>query len=185
MENQSASRPDDASEADRLLATYLRDHFAGSSAGLALIRRLRQTNAGTRLDDVLAPIEVEIVEDRQSLQAIMTRLGVEPSSLKATVGSLAEVIGRLKVNGRLLRRSPSSTLVELEGLAAGIATKRNLWRALRTIADKRDELDPKALDALLDRATAQYDRVVDAHDRAAGEAFARSGQAARELHSTR
>ena len=183
MENQAASGADDASEADRLLATYLRDHFAGSSAGLSLVRRLRQTNAGTPVDDVLAPIELEIAEDRRSLQAIMTGLGVEPSSFKAAVGLVAEVIGRLKVNGRLVRRSPSSTVVELEGLAAGIASKRNFWRALRMIADERDALDLDGLDTLIDRATAQYDRVVDAHDRAADEAFARAGNSRRELHS--
>jgi hypothetical protein len=183
MENQRVARPDDQREAERLLGTYLRDHFAGSTAGLALVRRLRAANAGTALDDVLAPIEAEIAEDRRALQAMMSGLGVEPSVFKSAVGAVAELVGRAKINGRVMRRSPSSSVVELEGLAAGIATKRNLWRALRTIAD-RDGLDAEKLDTLIDRATAQYDRVVDAHDRAAGEAFARPGRAPLDPGST-
>jgi hypothetical protein len=184
MENQRVARPADDREADRLLGTYLRDHFAGSTAGLALVRRLRQANAGTPLDHVLAPIEGEIAEDRRALQAMMSAVGVEPSVFKSAVGAVAELVGRVKINGRVVRRSPSSSVVELEGLAAGIATKRNLWRALRMIAANRDGLDAEELDTLIERATAQYDRVVDAHDRAAGGAFTRPGRAPLDPGST-
>ena len=175
--NDDAPQPA-AGDPDRFLHIYLRDHFAGSNAGLALVRRCRRSNAGTELDDVLARIETEIDEDRRSLQAMMSRLGVAPSAFKAALGSAAEVVGRLKGNGRIVRRSPSSTVVELEGLAAGILTKANLWRSLRASAPSHQVLDIVELDVLLARATSQLERVVTAHEDAARNAFGRPQPAA-------
>jgi hypothetical protein len=159
---------------DRVLAVYLRDHFAGSTAGLALVRRCRRENAGTALDDVLGAIETELDEDRRALRAMMSRLGVTPSSFKSALGAVAEATGRLKSNGRVLRRSPSSPVVELEGLAAGILTKRSLWQSLRTAAPGRPALDVGELDTLVDRATSQLDRVLAAHGDPARIAFGSS-----------
>jgi hypothetical protein len=162
-------------EPDRALAVYLRDHFAGSTAGLALARRCRREYGGTALGEVLAPIEAEIEEDRRALQAIMSRLGVTPSSFKSALGAVAEAVGRLKSNGRIFRRSPSTPLVELEGLAAGIVTKRNLWRSLRAVASGWvPVLDVGELDRLIERATSQLDRVLAAHEQRARDAFGSS-----------
>ena len=119
-------------DADRLLRIYLQDHFAGSTAGLALVRRCRRANPA--LEQLLADLERDIVEDRHSLESIMSRLGVQPSRVKSAFGSVAELVGRLKSNGTVTRYSPSSRVIELEGLAAGVVTKRNLWNALSTIA---------------------------------------------------
>jgi hypothetical protein len=158
-------------ESNNPLSVYLRDHYAGSAAGLALVQRCRKANRGTPVDDVLAGIETEIEEDRSSLLDIMSRLGVTPSAFKAAVGTFSEVVGRLKSNGRIVSRSPSSTVVELEGLAAGIATKGNLWRALRAAAPHHAELDVAELDRLIERATDQVARVVVLHDQQAEQAF--------------
>jgi uncharacterized protein YukE len=160
---------DDATH--RGLAVYLRDHFAGAAAGLALVRRCRRAHEGTGLDELLAGIEVEIEDDRRHLQEMMSQLGVTPSAVKTLLGSISERIGRLKSNGRLGRRSPSSTVVELEGLAAGIVTKRNLWRSLRVVAIRHAALEPGELDTLIERATSQLERIVAAHDGAAHAAF--------------
>jgi hypothetical protein len=154
------------------LTVYLRDHYAGSAAGLALVQRCRRANAGTALDDVLAGTESDIIDDRHSLQEIMSRLGVSPSVVKTAVGRVSEVIGRLKSNGRIMTRSPSSTVVELEGLAAGITTKANLWRSLRATAVHHPGLDAGELHRLVQRATDQLERVIAAHDEAAEHAFA-------------
>jgi len=163
---------------DRTLAVYLRDHFAGSTAGLALVRRCRREYEGTSLSAVLAGVEAEITEDRRALEAMMSRLGVTPSAIKSALGSLAELVGRLKSNGRIIRRSPSTPVVELEGLAAGIVTKRNLWRTLREAAPRHDGLDVAELDGLIDAATSQFERVVQAHREAAANAFGTTRAAA-------
>ena len=156
---------------DRPLAVYLRDHYAGSAAGLALVRRCRRENRGTALDTTLADLEAQFDEDRLSLQDAMSRLGVRPSGVKSALGSLSETVGRLKGNGRIVRRSPSTPVVELEGLAAGIVTKRNLWRTLRAAAPVHAGLESAELDALSERATAQLETVLAAHEGAARRAF--------------
>jgi hypothetical protein len=161
--------------ASRLREIYLRDHYAGSAAGLSLVRRCRRANRGTAWDTALAPIEGEIVEDRQALESIMGLLGVEPSPIKAALGAVGEIASRLKPNGRLFGYSPLSRLIELETLAAGIESKRNLWRALRH-GNEAEVLDPSMLDRLIERATSQRKRVLELHDRAATETFA-SGRA--------
>ena len=161
----------DGRDAERL-RTYLRDHYAGSSAGLALAHRCRAANEGTDYEPTLRAIETEIARDRRTLEAIMERLGVTPSAVKAAIGSMAETVGRLKINGHLVKYSPSSRVIELEGLAAGIVTKRSLWRALRAVAPHDSALRPTELEDLIERATSQFDRVVELHARASVEAFA-------------
>jgi hypothetical protein len=157
-------------DADRLLRIYLQDHFAGSTAGLALVQRCRRANPA--LEPLLADLERDIVEDRKSLETIMSRLGVQPSRVKSAFGSVAELVGRLKSNGTVTRYSPSSRVIELEGLAAGVVTKRNLWNALSTISADRSELDAAELERLIERATTQLERILGAHRPAAAEAFA-------------
>lgn len=159
------------SESRRLLAIYLRDHYGGASAGLALVRRCREANRGNEYERVLSDIEQEIAEDRLSLISVMDRLDITPSKLKAALGRLAEFVGRIKSNGHLTRYSPSSRVVELEGLAAGVTTKRNLWRALSSVSDIETTIPRRELTTLGDRATAQLDVILAAHERAAAEAF--------------
>lgn len=161
----------DVKDSRRLLGVYLRDHLAGSAAGVALVRRSRASNRGSELGVILKEFETQIVEDRQSLRNIMRRLNVRESAVKEMIASALEFIGRLKSNGRLTGYSPSSRVVELETLAAAVFTKRSLWLSLRAVADDYSELDREELEQLITRATAQYQRLVAEHDRAAAIAF--------------
>lgn len=145
---------------DALLSIYLNDHLAGSVVGVELARRTRGSNEGTELGTALAEICVEIEADQRTLRELMDRLGVVPSKVKPHAAWVAEKAGRLKPNGQLRGYSPLSRVVELEGLCAGIAGKRQLWNALRrTAAADLPELD---LEALVARADAQYERL-EAH----------------------
>jgi hypothetical protein len=67
----------------------------------------------------------------------MDTLAVEPSRVKNGLAWTVEKVGRLKLNGRLARRSPLSTLLELEALETGISGKRSLWTSLPAIAHPR------------------------------------------------
>jgi len=167
----SAEQPDP----DRLLATYLQDHRAGAAAGLALAQRSARSNEGTALGDVLTEIAREIDEDRQALDDIMGRLDVSESQLKSLGARAGELVGRVKTNGVLTGYSPSSRVVELEGLLAGVSGKRRLWASLSATASTRPELDEAELRALFARATSQIERLEAEHDRAAASAFARAG----------
>ena len=160
-----------AQDGHRLLGIYLRDHLGGASAGLSLVRRCRKAEDDSSSASVLAGIEAQISEDRESLRALMMRLGVSESRLKEFLGLAASVAGRLKSNGGLFRASPSSRVVELEALAAGVVTKRNLWLSLLAVAESYPTLDRVALNALAERATSQLDTLRAIHDRAAAVAF--------------
>lgn len=161
----------DIQDRERLLAVYLRDHRAGAEAGLALTARCRRANEGTSLGEVLGDIEREITEDRDALADMMQRLDVDESHVKKIGGRAAEMIARVKSNGRLRRYSPSSRVLELEGLLAGIDAKRSLWYSLRSAVPTYTELDGGALDQLIERATSQRDRLAAEHRRAAANAF--------------
>ena len=93
---------------DHLLAVYLRDHFAGAAAGLALAQRCQRANDGTPLGAILADIAAEIEADRDSLRDIMKSLAVSEDWLKDVLGQASEFVGRLKSNGMLAHYSPSS-----------------------------------------------------------------------------
>ena len=155
-------------EPDTLLRIYLNDHLAGSALGLALVRRVRRRNREGELGEFLAWLETQIAEDRESLVRVLEAAGFRPNPVKEGAARMAEVVGRLKLNGRLRGYSDLSRLLELEGLAVGIQGKRALWTALA--ASGRSV--PVDLEELAARAERQQEGVerhrVDAARRAIG-----------------
>lgn len=154
----------------KLLGIYLNDHLAGATLGVELARRLRASNEDEpEFGPGLAEVCAEIEADRETLKAVMDRLGVAQSKLKPLAAVLGERLGRLKLNGRLWGYSPLSRLDELELLQVGIAGKRRLWRALEhTHAGELPGLD---LGALAERATEQLMRLEALHLKAAALAL--------------
>ena len=152
------------------LSIYLNDHLAGATAGLELARRLRGSNEGNpEFGPAVAEICAEIEADRETLIAIMERLGVGRGRLKPALAVAGERLGRLKPNGQLRGYSPLSRLDEFELLQLGVAVKRRLWRALEhTHAAELASFD---LGALAERATAQLDRLEALHVKAAALAL--------------
>jgi hypothetical protein len=129
--------------ADPLLSIYLRDHHAASAGGVALARRALGANH---------PLSQEIARDRATLEEVMRRLNVPPSGMKVWLVRMAARLGRLKLNGRLFKRSPLSRIVELEVLVVGIRGKEALWTALRAAGLNLHRID---LDALVESARTQ------------------------------
>jgi hypothetical protein len=156
----------------KLLSIYLNDHLAGSTIGLELSRRARGSNKGSAYGEVLERVAKEIEEDRETLQRLMSDLGIRRDHPKVTAAWIGEKFGRLKPNGRLLSYSPLSRLVELEALALGISGKLSLWDSLAEIAGEDARLDPEELRRLAERAERQRKEVWQLHQRAAREAFA-------------
>jgi hypothetical protein len=158
-----------SSDRQSMLGTYLNDHLAGSTVGVELARRARDSNKGTPLGRFLAELAQEIEEDRATLKQIMERLDIGQDRLKMSVGWVGEKVGRLKPNNRLFGYSPLSRLIELEGLSLGVEGKRCLWMALRQIEEPRlAEFD---FDALIDRAARQRTGLEERRLAAAQTAF--------------
>jgi hypothetical protein len=110
--------------------TYVNDHRAGAAGGIALMRRCRDANAASELGALLDEILPELEEDAGLLADLAASLGLRPNPVKPGLARAAELVGRLKLNGRWFRYSPTSRLLELEALLAGIDARRSLWLAL-------------------------------------------------------
>jgi hypothetical protein len=162
----------DPADAARLLTLYLRDHRAAAVGGAALARRTAAAVSGTPSGDALGEIASEVEEDERALDAWMRALGVRRSPAKEAAARVGELVGRLSANGRIVRRSPLSSVLELEALAAGIDGKARLWRALTIVLGERAEVaGPPSAERLAERAASQHERVTAEHALAVGRAF--------------
>jgi hypothetical protein len=154
-----------------LLRIYLNDHLTGAAGGVALARRLANSHRGTAAEKQLADLARETAEDRDALVDIMGQLGIARVFYKEALGTIAERVGRLKLNGTLLRRSPMSSVIELEGMSLGVHGKAAGWRALRELAASEPRLDEVRLSELIARADRQLQTLEQLRLRAVGEAF--------------
>lgn len=151
---RSAGEPD-------LLAIYLNNHLAGSGGGVDLVRRMARTQRSTPLGTPLRQLASGIADDQAALRRIMHLLNVPERPLYVWLGRAGEKIGRLKPNGHLLRRSPLSTLIELEALRLGVLGKLELWTALAHSMGDDPRLTLERLDELAGRAQQQADLIED------------------------
>ncbi len=116
-----------------MLSVYLNNHLAAATGGVELSRRVAKQHGGTDRGAELARLAEEMVQDRNALRDLMRRLGAEENKAMAALGWAGEKLGRLKPNGELVRRSPVSDIIELEGLRAGTAAKLAGWQVLRAV----------------------------------------------------
>jgi hypothetical protein len=144
---------------NRWLSIYLRDHHAASAAGVALAGRA----LGPR-----HPLAEQIARDRETLEEVMRQLDVRPSAVKVGLARMGERLGRLKLNGRLFKRSPLSRVIELEWLMVGIRAKEALWVALLAADRSLPGID---LDALVESARTQAREVEEHRLSAVADAF--------------
>ncbi|HEV2088248.1 MAG TPA: hypothetical protein VGR21_08050 [Cryptosporangiaceae bacterium] len=154
-----------------MLGIYLNDHVAGATGGLELFRRAAGAHRGSETGAILERLTGEIVEDRAALLDMLRTLGVPVRRYKVYAGWVGEKLGRLKLNGRLLGRSPLSSLLELEALRLGVEGKGAGWKTLRTVAERDDRLDAERLDGLIARAERQVEELEDLRVRTAADLF--------------
>ncbi|GAA3292837.1 hypothetical protein [Streptomyces cinereospinus] len=159
---------------DRLLGIYLNDHLAGAAAVTDRARSLAAALSETPSGPALHALARESAEDRGSLLGIMRALGVPVRRHKLALGRTAERLGRLKSNGRLVSRSPLTSLVELEALRLGVLATSDAWRTLRRLAETDGRLDARLLDGLLARAERRQAELEELCRRQVTETFARA-----------
>lgn len=152
-----------------LLGVYLNDHLAGSTFGMELAARIAKAHRDMEGGEALERFAAEVAEDRASLIEIMAALDVPVRQYKVLLGWVAEKTGRFKPNGRLLERSPVSSLEEFEMMRLGVEGKGACWRTLQALADRDDRLDRARLDELLARAQRQAEMLEGFRVRAAVE----------------
>ncbi|MGF1665396.1 MAG: hypothetical protein ACFCVC_03890 [Acidimicrobiia bacterium] len=162
-----------------LLEIYLDDHWAVAGAGAALARRVARNNVSTVWASRLESLAVDIEADERVLTLTRGEMGLDGGRWKRRFAVSAEVVGRLKPNGRIISYSPLSRVLELEGLIAGVAAKRCLWvaisRALAT-GGATSSVDY----AEMERRAVEQSRVLEAlHHEVVAAAFADSRRGAR------
>lgn len=154
-----------------LLGIYLNDHLAGAMAGVELARRLVRTESEWAGNGKLERLAEEIEQDRATLLEIMAALGEPVRRLEMLTGWAAQKVGRLKLNGRVVTRSPLSRLVEFEAMRLAVEGKVAGWRTLRARAEADPRLDAARLDELIAGGRSQVTRLERLRSRAAAELF--------------
>jgi hypothetical protein len=142
-----------------LLGIYLNDHLAGATAGTGLAHRMAASGQLPAVGSTVRQLAVEISRDREALLEFMAALGVPVRTYKLWAAWAGEKAERLKPNGRLISRSPLSSLEELEILRLGVEGKAAGWRTLRVLANRDSRLDAARLDDLIARARRQADQI--------------------------
>jgi hypothetical protein len=124
--------PGGASRA-RFREIFMRDHLAIELVTLNLARRAQRSNRDTPIGAMLAGIVSELEREERVLRDVAQRASIRPAWLKMAGAWVAEKAGRLKLNGRLVGRSPLSPVVELQGLLMLTAQRRAMWRILERL----------------------------------------------------
>lgn len=146
--------------ASRWLAIYLRNHEAAASAGADLFGRMAASQRRRPWGAEVVAVGAEVEQDLRTLRGLMRSLGVRPDPLSGLALRAGERVGRLKPNGRVVRRSPLSDLVEVEAGLDALHAKAAGWAALRAVPGPDAPAD---LDALERRATDQVARMRTIH----------------------
>ncbi len=141
--------------AQKWMRVYLNDHLMGAAANVQLALRTAGSQRGTPLGRELDVMAAQISEDYAALVEIMRSVGVAPRRTFAVLGRIGERLGRFKLNGRVVRGSQLSTLIELEALRLGVLGKLQGWRSLSVAAQRDPRLDCDRLRALEEAATRQ------------------------------
>ncbi|RCK69967.1 hypothetical protein DT076_08125 [Desertihabitans brevis] len=154
------------------LVTYLRNHEAAAGAGRDLFHRAAASHRERPWGADVERLAGDVDSDIEALRQILREVGASPDHLSRTALQLGERVGRLKPNGRVLRRSALSDLVEVEGMLDAVQAKAEGWRAL--VAAGLSRVGDVDVEALLQRAEDQRERLRGIHARVAAEVLTRS-----------
>lgn len=117
----------------RFLRAYLSDHLALSAGIGALAERVRDADRWREQRARFVELVAVLEQDREDLERVLTDRDIKPDPLKRSLARLGERVGRLKGNGRILRTSPLTRLIELEGLQLGLVGCVAPWLTLRDL----------------------------------------------------
>lgn len=113
-----------------LLGVYLNDHLAGAVGGAQRMRRTADALARTPVGPDLDRVATEVAQEREELRALIETMGFVQARPKQLATWLGERLARLVSNGRMLRHSPLTDLLEVEILRSAVTGKLGLWQTL-------------------------------------------------------
>ena len=154
-----------------LLGIYCNDHLMAATGGVELVGRMLGEHRGSPYADRLEVLLGQLRDERTALLSMLRVLGVPVRQYKQVATWLAEKVSRLKLNGRLLSRSPLSSLIEFEFIANAVLGKRAGFETLRQIAEVDPRLDAPLLDRLIRQANDQHHWLIEARREIAADVF--------------
>ncbi len=113
---------------DTHLATYLKDHLAGATAGLELIDHITRLHADEPTGPFASQLRAEIADDLSALKDLMARLHVTPSPARTATSWASAKFAELKVHLDDLHDGGLRRFELWEAMSLGIEGKRLLWR---------------------------------------------------------
>lgn len=140
----------------------------GRPFGVDLVTKMRSDNEGREFGAVLAGLERDIRQDRDTLYEVVEVLGAKPDRFKQASGWAIEKLSRIVFAYRFTGSKDLSRLMQTEALSLGIEGKLAGWCALKELADADLGVD---LDALIARAADQRRRLEPFRIAAAKRAF--------------
>lgn len=167
----SESSPSGGIRRPELLAIYCNDHLAAAAGGIELVSRMLGRHRGAPYEPHMERLLGELREERAALVSMMKALGFPVRQYKLVASWVAEKASRLKLNGRLLSRSPLSDLIEFEFIATAVLGKRSGFETLREVAEVEPRLDRALLERLIRQADAQHEWLVEARREVAARVF--------------
>lgn len=160
----------------KYLVTYLKDHLAGSEAGLRRFKATAKNNEGTPLGRFLEKCVRELEDEREILRTALKAAGGSTPFIKQPLAAIGERLARLKPNGKLISYSPLSRLEDLEGLRLGVEGKMCLWRSLYELSRRTPQLNVADFEALFFKAEQQAEQLERFRVQAALVAFGERGK---------
>jgi hypothetical protein len=162
---------------EKLLGLYLSDHLAGATAGLGRIERMAKDFTDTPVHAELAGLAGELGRERELLTGIIHDLGARQRPQRQAAAWLAEHTGRMKLNGRLLSRSPMTLVLESELMRAAVLAKVGGWQTLEELAPQLG-LEQSTFARLIAEGRSQIETLDRVHEHARRNAFRKGGDIA-------
>ncbi|MBW3591685.1 MAG: hypothetical protein KY393_07555 [Actinobacteria bacterium] len=154
----------------RYWSIYLNDNLALMVGAQTLARRAARSNKRSELGVYLGALASELETDIADVRNVMEQLSVPVSRVKVPAVRIGAFFGRLKLNGRILKYSGLSKVVELEALCLLAASKQRFWESIADVdVENLAELNPSALAA---RSGRQLKRLSELRRDAARRALA-------------
>jgi hypothetical protein len=137
------------------LATYIKDHFAGSEGALAILDHIENVHGAGAAGAMARTLRPQFQSERAVLSKLLARLGDEASLPRRVVGWLSEKGLELKLKVDDPSDGALHLLESVEMLALGVHGKRGLWVALAVSRESNPALATEDYDALIAQAEAQ------------------------------
>ena len=167
-----------------LLGVYCNDHVASARGGIELVSRMIGRWRGTQFEQPLEQLLDELRGERDGLRSTMAALGLPVRQYKLAAVWVGEKLSRVKLNGRLLSRSPLSDLIEFEFIATAVLAKRAGFETLRELAAIDRRVDAELFERLIDQADEQHEWLAEARREIAAEVFGGHPEAASDAADT-